>query len=187
MTDSDKFGRIKPENTALLVIDVQEKFVPHINEIESVIANCVRMAKGCRELGVPVIVTEQYPEGLGRTVEPLKGALGGIVPYEKVHFSLFEDEKIAAAIKELGRPNLLVTGIEAHVCLIKTALDGLAAGYSIHWIADAISSRTKQNAEAAAKRALQCGAFISSTEMALFMMMDSSKDAPFRAISKIVK
>ncbi len=183
----DGFGRMKPDDTAFLLIDVQEKFVPHIFGIDDVTANCVRMINGCKELGVPIIVTEQYPEGLGRTVAPLREALGEFTPYEKHKFSLFEDEKIAAAVAALGRPNLVLAGIEAHVCLIKTALDGLANGYNIHWIGDAISSRTKRNAHYASRRAFQSGAFSCSTEMALFQMMTSSKDVPFRAISKIVK
>ncbi len=187
MTEKDKYGRIKADDTVFLLIDVQEKFVPHIFGIDDVTANCIRMVKGCSELGVPIIVTEQYPEGLGRTVEQLRDALGDFTPYEKLTFSLFENEKIASAVRDLGRPNLLLAGIEAHVCLIKTALDGLANGYNVHWIADAISSRTKRNAHVASRRAFQCGAFSSSTEMALFQMMTSSMDAPFRAISKIVK
>ncbi|MFA6450363.1 MAG: isochorismatase family protein, partial [bacterium] len=81
MSGKDKYGRIKPEETVLLLIDAQEKFVPHIHKVEEMIANCARMAKGCRELGVPIIVTEQYPEGLGRTVGALKEAAGEFTPY----------------------------------------------------------------------------------------------------------
>ncbi|MFH1538332.1 MAG: isochorismatase family protein [bacterium] len=185
--EKDKFGRIKPEDTALLMIDVQEKFVPHIHGIDDVTKNCVRLIQGCKELGVPIIVTEQYPKGLGRTAGPVAEALGEFTPHEKTAFSLFEDEAIAGAIKKLGRPNLLMAGIEAHVCLIKTALDGIAEGYNIHWMSDAISSRTQANADAARRRAIQCGAFSSSAEMALFQMLESSKAPAFRAISGIVK
>ncbi|HOX28110.1 MAG TPA: hydrolase [bacterium] len=185
--EKDTFGRIKTSDTALLIIDIQEKFIPHIDNIDRVVENAARLAKGCRELEIPIIVTEQYPEGLGHRTEKIEEALGKYTPFEKTAFSLFEDKTIKAAIAELGRPNLLVTGIEAHVCLIKTVLDGLAEGYSMHWVADAISSRTKSNRKAAAARAIQCGAFSSSTEMALFQLISSSRDEHFRAISKIVK
>ncbi|HOC93189.1 MAG TPA: isochorismatase family protein [bacterium] len=183
----DAYGRITKEDSVLLIIDVQEKFVPHIKNIDEVIANCSRMASGCRAIGVPIIVTEQYPEGLGRTVPEVQEAIGDTAILEKTAFSVFADPAIASEIEKLGRPNLMLAGVEAHVCLIKTALDALAAGYNVHWIDDAISSRTKGNVRAARDRARRCGAFPSSAEMALFQLISSSKDEHFRAISKLVK
>jgi nicotinamidase-related amidase len=185
--EKDKLGRIKVEDTALIVIDMQEKFVPHINKINETIESCVRMVRGCIELGVPIVLTEQYPEGLGCTVPELQNVLGDIVPFEKTAFSLFQDEDIRAAIEKLGRPNLLLTGIESHVCLIQTALDGLAEGYNVHWISDAISSRHISNWKTATKRAIQCGAFSSSAEMSLFQLLVDAKHPKFRTVSKIVK
>lgn len=184
---NDKYGRICPADTVFLLVDVQEKFVPHILNIDVVIANCVRLVEGCRELGVPVVVTEQYPKGLGPTVEPIKKVLGDVKILEKTSFSVFGDAAIAAELKARGRHNILLAGIESHVCLIKSALDALDTGHAVHWITDAISSRTRENADAARRRALQCGAFSSSAEMALFQLMDTAGDPAFRAISKIVK
>ncbi|HOO57355.1 MAG TPA: hydrolase [bacterium] len=185
--DINRFGRITTADTMLLLIDIQEKFVPHIFEIDRVIRNSVIVSKGCRISGIPIVITEQYPEGLGRTVPDLAEACGECRPFEKTAFSAFEDTAIFNEIKRIDRPNILLAGIEAHVCLIKTALDAIDLGYSIHWLVDCISSRTAANAETAFTRAVQCGAFASSAEMALFQLMESSSDANFRSISKLVK
>jgi nicotinamidase-related amidase len=187
MAGADNLGRLAIADTALLLIDVQEKFAPAIHGMDKVIDNCVRLVRGCRELGVPILVTEQYPQGLGRTVPQVAEALGDFKPLVKTAFSLFGDQDIAGAILNMNRPNLLVAGVEAHVCVIKTALDALGAGYAVHWIADAVSSRAADNAKAATKRARQCGAFLASTEMVLFQMIDTAEHEKFRAISKIVK
>jgi nicotinamidase-related amidase len=183
----DKYGRITREDTALILIDVQEKFEPHIHGMAGVAAHCVQLVRGCRELGIPILVTEQYTRGLGPTLAPVREALGGIPVYEKMAFSIFEDQNIADAVRDLSRSNLLLAGVEAHVCLIQSALDAMHKGYTVHWITDAISSRTPENAAAAATRAAQCGAFTASTEMALFQMLGDASDPAFKTISNIVK
>ena len=187
MPGTGSFGRLSVNDTALLLIYMQEKFVPVIHEIERVTDNCARLVRGCRELGVPILVTEQYPRGLGRTVPQVAEALGKFRPMEKTAFSLFDDEAVSLAILDMNRPNLLVAGVEAHVCVIRTAMDARGAGYTVHWVRDAISSRTAANAETATRRAQQCGAFMASTEMVLFQMIDTAEHMKFRAISKIVK
>lgn len=183
----DKYGRITREDAALILIDVQEKFEPHIHGMAGVVNRCVQLVRGCRELGVPILVTEQYPRGLGRTLAPLREALGDIPVYEKTAFSVFDDPAIAEAVRDLNRPNLLFAGVEAHVCLIQSALDALHKGYAAHWITDAISSRTIDNAAAAAARAAQCGVFPATAEMVLFQMLSNAADASFKTISNIVK
>ena len=185
--EKDRYGRIGVDDALLIVIDMQERFQPHIHDIDAANGNCIKLIKGCRELGVPVIVTEQNPKGLGKTIGTVRAALVDYEPFEKTAFSIFEDRAIAEALKNAGRPNLLVCGIEAHVCVIKSALDALSLGYSVHWISDAISSRHESNAEAAARRAVQCGAFSSSAEMALFQLIASSEDPHFKALSRIVR
>lgn len=183
----DKFGRITREDTALVLIDVQEKFEPHIHGMASVVSHCVQLVHGCRELGIPILATEQYPRGLGRTLAPVREALGDIPVYEKMTFSVFDEEAVADAVRDLNRPNLLLAGVEAHVCVIQSALDALQKGYAVHWVSDAISSRTLDNAAAAAARAVQCGVFRASTEMVLFQMLNNAGDKSFKTISNIVK
>ena len=187
MREADGFGRLTIDDTALLVIDMQEKFVPAISAMGGAAEACARLIRGCRALGVPVLATEQYPQGLGRTGPAVAEALGDFTPYEKTAFSVFGDPAIAAAISQLNRPNLLLTGVEAHVCVIKSCLDALAAGYAVHWITDAVASRAATDARTAVKRARQCGAFLASAEMVLFQMLDTARHEKFRAISSIVK
>lgn len=187
MAGADSLGRLTLDDTALIVIDVQEKFQPAIHGMDGVENACARLVRGCRELGAPILVTEQYPEGLGRTVPRVAEALGDFEPMIKMAFSLFRDDAISRAIVGLGRRNLLLVGVEAHVCLIQTALDALDAGFGVHWISDGISSRAEASAEAAARRAVQCGAFMATAEMALFQMLETAGHGKFRTISKIVK
>lgn len=181
-------GRLNRDDTILVMVDIQQRFVPHIHGIDELLANGSKIVKGCMILGVPVMVTEQYPQGLGATVAHIKGAVGAnFAPFEKTAFSIFDDSAISRAIKDYGRKNILICGIEAHICVIKSVLDGLDAGYNMHWITDVISSRTEKNAAAATRRAIQCGAFSSSTEMALFQLMESKNDTAFQEISKMIR
>ncbi|HEX9160714.1 MAG TPA: hydrolase [Thermoanaerobaculia bacterium] len=180
--------RLDRSNALLLVIDVQEKLIPVIDEHESVIRNIDRMIRGCRILGVPVIVTEQYAKGLGHTVEPLRAALGDDYrPIEKDCFSAHRCTPFESALSRSGRKQLIVTGIETHVCVYQTVSDLLRAGYEVTLIADALSSRTQQNKEIALHRMENEGAKLSSTEMALFELTVVSGTDEFRALSRLVK
>ncbi len=188
MTQHLKPGRLKKEDTLLLIVDIQQRFVPHIHAIDGLLNNAAKITRGCILLGVPIIVTEQYPQGLGPTVAHVKGAIGHLFsPYEKDAFSVFDDRAITRAIEESGRKNILIGGIEAHICVIKSALDGIAAGYNMHWLTDVVSSRAEENAATATRRALQCGAFSCSTEMALFQLMETKNDREFQEISKLIR
>jgi len=187
MPENDKLGRIDIENTAVILVDIQERFVPHIHEIDKVIENSVKLVKCCNLMNIPVMVTEQNPDGLGRTVGLLRVTVDPFEPYEKMSFSIFKDERITSAISDMGRQNLLIGGIEAHVCVIKSVLDGIALGYSMHWLSDAVSSRSPENVEAAYRRAVQCGAFVSTVEMAIFQLMKNADGDLFREISRIIR
>ncbi len=153
--------------------------MPVIHEREEIENNLVRLIRGAKTLGVPVIVTEQYPKGLGRTVESVRDALGeAYKPIEKMTFSAAEHIDLA------GRTQVLMAGVETHVCVYQTVSE-LKAGVWI--VADAVSSRTAENKDIALRRMTADGARLSSTEMALFELLRESGTDEFRAIAALVK
>ena len=182
--------KLNRENTVLVVIDVQEKLLPVIDDAKHLTRNIERLIRGMHILGVPVVVTEQYVKGLGPTVAPLREALeesGGYRPIEKACFSAQGCEAFVAQLAALERRQVIVAGVEAHVCVYQTVLDLLAAQFDVTLIADAVSSRTVQNKEIALRRMVAEGVKVSSTEMALFELTVASGSDEFRAISKLVK
>lgn len=187
MPPSPRLDRLQ---TILVVIDVQEKLMPVIENAHAVLANIERLVRGCHILGVPTLVTQQYTKGLGPTVAPVQQALeesSGYNPIEKMCFSAARCEPFAAQVSALDRRLVLVAGIETHVCVYQTARDLLAKNLSVSIVADAVSSRTAQNREIALQRLLADGATITSTEMALFELTGVSGTDEFRAISKLVR
>ena len=164
--------------------------MPVIHERFDVERNIERLVRGAHILGVPALVTEQYVKGLGPTVEPLRAALeetGGYRPIEKNCFSAHGCEAFAAQFAALDRRQILLAGVEAHVCVYQTARDLLAAGANVWIVADAVSSRTARNRDIALQRLTAEGAKLSSTEMALFEMLVTAGTEEFRAVSKLVK
>ena len=171
--------RLDRSTAVLAIIDVQERLMPAISNREEIEANIVRLIRGCQILGVPILVTEQYVKGLGHTVEVVRNALGdAYAPMEKTCFSGYRD---------LEQRQVIVAGVETHVCVYQTVSDLLANGYEVTIVADAISSRTIENKEIALRRMMSDGARLSSTEMALFELTVASGTDEFRAISKLVK
>lgn len=182
--------RLDRLQTLLVVIDVQEKLMPVIDDHGRVLANIERLVRGCHILGVPTIVSQQYTKGLGATVAPVRRALeesGGYTPIEKMCFSADRCEAFAAQVAALDRRSVLITGVETHVCVYQTATDLLARNFSVSIVADAVSSRTAQNRDIALQRLLLDGATVTSTEMALFELTGVSGTEEFRAISKLVR
>lgn len=176
--------------TILVVIDVQEKLMPVIDGAADVLANIERLVRGCHILGVPTLITQQYTQGLGATVGPVRKALeesGGYNPIEKACFSAERCEAFAAQLAALDRRSVLLAGVETHVCVYQTGRDLLAKGFSVSVVADAVSSRTPSNRAIALQRLLSDGAKITSTEMALFELTGLSGTDEFRAIAKLVR
>lgn len=182
--------RLDRKQAVLVIIDVQEKLMPVIDGADTVIRNLERLVRGCHILGVPVILTEQYVKGLGPTVEPIRRALeetGGYAPVEKSCFSAYGCDVFATRLAGLDRSQVLVAGVETHVCVHQTVGDLLARDLSVSVIADAVSSRTSQNREIALRRFASDGAKLTSTEMALFELTVAAGTDEFRAISRLVK
>ena len=179
--------------TALLaVIDVQEKFASVIHRFEDVQRNIDRLIRGCHLLGVPAAVTEQYTKGLGETVPPLREALadtyaGEARPMEKMCFSSHGCAEFADQLGKAGKKQILLAGIEAHVCVWQTCVALLEDGYQVFVVADAVSSRTPENRDIALRRMEQEGAKLTTTEMALFEMTVKAGTEEFKAISKLVR
>jgi len=181
-----KLGIVKRNEVAFILIDIQEKFMPVIYNIESVIANSNILIKGASILKIPIIVTEQYPRGLGKTVDKIELEADQKV-IEKMSFDCFGSYEFVRELDSLNVKTLVLFGMESHVCVLKTSLEALSRGYEVHVVADAISSRTQDNKNIALERLRQSGVFIASTEMTLFQLIDQAGTEEFRAISKLVK
>jgi len=182
--------RLERHNAVLVVIDVQEKLMPVIDRADSVVRNVERLVRGCHVVGVPALLSEQYVKGLGPTVDPVRAAFeetAGYRPLEKTCFSAHGCDAFAAQLAALDRRQILICGVETHVCVYQTVRDLLSSGLSVTIVADAVSSRTAENKEIALRRMLADGAQLSSTEMALFELTVTSGTDEFRAISKLVK
>lgn len=182
--------RLQRRNAVLVVVDLQEKLMPVIDRADAVARNAERLIRGAHLLGVPLILTEQYVKGLGPTIAPLRTALeetSGYRPIEKACFSAHGSEAFAAQLAALERQQVLVAGVETHVCVHQTVLDLLAARYAVTVVADAVSSRTAENRELALRRFESEGVKLSSTEMALFELLGVSGTDEFRAISRLIK
>lgn len=174
------------EHTALLVIDVQERLMPVIFEQEKIFSNVNKLLRGAEILGLETIVTEQYPKGLGNTCKEVElGANPTLI--EKVCFSCMLSEPVNEQLKLTNVKSLIICGVESHICVLKTTLDALNAGYEVHVVADAVSSRSAESKQLALDRMRQAGAFITSVEMILFMLMDKAGTDEFKAISKLIK
>ena len=170
----------------LLIVDVQEKLVPLIATAERMIANCRRLIQGAKILEVPVFATEQYPKGLGPTVGALK-ELCGMIP-EKQRFSCAEVLNWGTAAEQSdNRFQIVVAGIEAHVCVLQTVFDLLAAGFQVFVPADAIASRGELDWKIALDRMSGGGAVITTTESVLFEWCERSGTPEFKQISQLIK
>ena len=179
-------GQPVKEQTALLVIDVQERLMPVIHEQEKIFANVNKLLRGAEILSLETIITEQYPKGLGNTCKEVEIGEGKTL-IEKVCFSCMLSEPVTEQLKLTNKKSLIICGVEAHICVLKTALDALKNGYEVHVVADAVSSRTPENKQIAIDRMRQSGAFITSVESILFMLLDKAGTDEFKAISKLIK
>src|SRR5437879_3143915 len=163
--------RLRRGKAGLVVIDVQEKLMPAIDQNQLIIQNAARLIKGMQILGRPIFVTEQYRKGLGGTVLAIASALTGVTPWEKLVFSACGAAGFKNALKRAKVSDALLCGIETHVCVLQTGLDLLDEGFRVFVVADAVSSRTSENRYLALQRLHDAGAVAVSTEMVLFEML----------------
>ncbi len=179
--------RLEQERAVLLVVDVQERFRPHIAGWEPLVAHVDALVRGCAVLDVPIIVTEQYPKGLGTTIPELAEGLAGVTPIEKTSFSSLGAQEVLDQLEQYGRDQVVVCGIEAHVCVQQSVADILRGGRQAHVALDAIASRTASSREIGVRRMRAAGMVPSGVELALFEMMVSADHPRFKEVSALVR
>jgi nicotinamidase-related amidase len=178
------------ERTLLAVLDVQERLfhVMDADHREEVMRNIKVLAAAARRLEIPIVVTEQYPKGLGHTLDEVKTAIGpGVEPIEKVTFSCCGVEPFRTRLKAAGARQVVLAGIEAHVCVLMSALDLLAGGYTVHVVADAVTSRTQANWRLAMDQLRQAGAVVTVTETVLFQLLRQADTEEFRELARLIR
>jgi nicotinamidase-related amidase len=177
--------RLKVEDTALLVVDMQEKLLPKIMQAEEVIRNASFLVNAAKVLGVPVLGTEQYPKGLGPTVELIRGMLTKV--WEKKTFSAVGEGGALEYLKSDARIKVVVVGIEAHICVMQTVLDLLNQGFHVFVCVDAVSSRYAIDVKIALKRMQQAGAILVTSETCVYEWLDTAANPAFKEISAMVQ
>ncbi len=181
-------GLLNADDAILLVIDIQEKFMPVIQNAEQVIEKTRIMLETARRLEIPILISEQYPKGLGYTVPKLLESLpSSATTLEKTAFGCLGDEAMSQYFKASGRKQVIICGIEAHVCVNQTVHQLLDAGYEPHLIEDAISSRDPQHRTLALNKMRQSGAIESCVEMAIFELMHHAKHSEFKPLQALIK
>lgn len=174
---------LEPEYTLAVLVDYQEKVCRPIWKTEELEQKLVHAVKGLQILEVPLLVTEQYPKGLGQTTEPLRKALENYEPLEKVTFSCMRDPVFRKKLVESGKKDIILMGIEAHVCVQQTALELMEEGYRVFLAEDLVSSRNPYDREMGIERMRDAGCVITTIESLYFELMGSSKADHFREIS----
>ena len=176
------------ENTAMIMVDIQEKLLPAMNQKEEVLDRCVRLLKGVMTLQIPTLVSEQYPRGLGETVGELKKEFRGNVPtISKTSFSCLGQQDMEDWVRGLNREYVLVCGIEAHICVMQTVLDLQRAGYKPVVISDCVTSRSIRDYTAAIERMRKEGVIVTTYEAVLFELLKDLKHPKFKEILAIIK
>jgi nicotinamidase-related amidase len=175
-------------HTVLVVVDMQERMLPAIHGHEEVLANVVKLIEGFHRLAIPMLVTEQYPKGLGATVEGVREAMmEWYIPVEKMSFSACGDLHFMNQLEAVGKGNVVLCGVESHVCVYQTAMDLRNLGYNVQVVADAIGSRSESNYRIALEAMMRRGIEATSVEMVLFELMVRADIPEFKDVQRIVK
>jgi len=175
------------EKTVLIIVDVQGKLAQVIHQREFLFENLKKLIKGIRVLKIPILWLEQNPSGLGPTTAEIAELMSGVTPISKMTFNACATAEFMAALTATNRKQILIAGIEAHICVYQTALDLLKRSYAVQVVADAVSSRTLQNKEIALMKMRDAGVGMTSVEMALFELLKVAEGQSFKEIAKIVK
>jgi nicotinamidase-related amidase len=179
--------RIKKENTIAVVIDIQSRLYPFIQDYEEITRNNRILLQGLRLLGVPIVVTQQYTKGLGETIPEIAEVLGEYKHIEKMSFSCCDEPRFNEDLALASKMYVVVTGIEAHVCVMQTVNDLIGQGYIPVVVEDCVGSRKPNDKNMAVERMRQAGAIITTYESILFELLKYSGTPEFKEISKLVK
>ena len=178
---------IHREQSLLLIVDIQEKLAPAILQADEVIANTVKLIHAAKQLNVPILASEQYPKGLGRTVPALRELLPTETLFDKTHFSCLGEPGVADRLRQQQRQQIIICGMEAHVCVLQTAMDIKVAGFTTIVVADAVSSRRAESYEVGLARMRDAGVTIVTTEMVLFEWIGQAGTPEFKALLPLIK
>ena len=183
MTSNPAGTLLDPARTALVVVDLQEKLLPAIHEWDRVLSNSLLLMRLARTIDLPVVVTTQYRKGLGDVVSDVAALAPPTPPLDKTSFGCFGSPEFRSRLESLGgRDQLLVCGIEAHICVAQTVLGALAEGKVVHVAADAVGSRAPANRDVGLERMRSAGAVLTSAEMAIYELLGRSDGAAFKAM-----
>ncbi|XP_030640375.1 isochorismatase domain-containing protein 2 [Chanos chanos] len=179
-----RIGRLSTKGSVLLLCDMQEKFRPNIFQFTNIVSNAARLLQAARVLGIPPILTEQYPKGLGPTVPELGAS--DLKAHSKTQFSML-GESVQTELKNMGNPKTaILCGIEAQACIACTTFDLLERGMEVHIVADAVSSRSQTDRLFALSRLKQSGAFLTTTEAVLLQLVQDAKHPNFKEIQRLL-
>ena len=178
---------LNKSKTALLIIDIQDRLAAVMKHKEAVVTNCLHLIELSKMFNMPIVVTEQYPKGLGQTVEEIRKALPVYQPIEKLTFSCCDEAAFINEIKKLNKKNIILTGMETHICILQTCIGLLENGFNVHLVKDAVCSRSKENWRTAYEFMRDAGAVITCTETVLFQLLKIAGTEEFKAISKRIK
>jgi nicotinamidase-related amidase len=183
----NKIHRLRRSKSGLVIVDVQERLMPAIFERKRVVQNVVRLLRSAAIMGVPYLATEQYRKGLGATLPEVAEAVAEFAPLEKVAFSACGADGFLPALRAQRVSDVLLCGVEAHVCVLQTCMDLLEQKFRVFVVADAVSSRTLENACFGLERMRDAGAVVVSTEMALFELLERAGTEEFKQVLPLVK
>jgi len=188
MSIKDKFF-LDAEKAVLVVIDVQDKLAAAMDQqvLGGLLKNTGILLESAVEMGVPVLFTEQYVKGLGQTLPELKEKAPAADYYEKMTFSCCGNQEFVKKLKESGRKQVIMTGMETHVCVLQTALELLDAGFEVHLVKDAVMSRSNDNRQTAIDAMTAAGAVPTCTESVVFQLLKIAGTESFRKLSKLVR
>lgn len=175
------------DNIVFVLVDVQGKLAHLVHETDRLIDNLQRLIRGMQALSIPILWTEQNPEKVGPTIPELRDLLKTCRPVSKMSFSCLGDEAFVALLERLNREQVILAGIETHVCIYQTAIDLLQRKYHVEVVADAVSSRTEANKIIALEKMRACGAQLTSVEMLLFQLLRTAENPLFREVLSVVK
>ena len=178
---------LQRDQTVLVLVDVQERLHVEMARRDEVGANLVKLAEAAKILGIPVVVTEHAAKAFGPTIEPVRSVLAPVEPLHKIVFSCFGSEEFRARLESFGRKQVVIAGYETHVCVCQTALDAQAAGYQVHLVRDASSSRSEANASVGVEKMSGAGILPASTETVIFELLQRAGTDEFRALLPVIK
>ena len=182
-----KEALLSKDETALIIIDVQERLFEKVEDRNRIADSICRLIRFANILGIPIILTEQYPKGLGPTIHRIRKLIPNVKPIEKIEFSCMASRKFRRRISEINVKNLVLTGIEAHICVAQTAIEAITSGYKVYVVYDAISSRHREDKAIAIERMKQYGAYMVTSEMLMYEVLRRAGTPEFKEILKLVR